>query len=394
MYRSATLSKNHYAYKWVIPTAENLNNRVTVNNLGIKYAGLPAGQEKQDIQLEVMKCFHAYTLKYLNMIIKGTLPALNTKAGKECVAFLKTLIPAGSTMKLNKINLTPICRTLHLAFKQQTTDEIYDALAMCMIRSINKYDPTYTDKIIKICKVIDTKITSYKRKKDPKPEYEFTIEQISNELGYDCTAYIRLLATKGFIQSIKNSKGRVAGYKRKEWPPKKSFFQSGPIAFVYFVPQHFRYYLHEYISKEMTSIECKEGVFQYEHRTIIGSGSGEVIRINDAALPGINGNFTDRNGTQWHADLGLVNHQLDISTMTMDWVKETNDRLFKKLTVKERHILYMVFVKEMTWVDIAAVLDCERATAKKHFVKVMKYLQARAGQNKPDEKIPIDIKVL
>jgi hypothetical protein len=382
LFRSATLSNSHYASKWQVCTTENLNDRVAVNNLGVKYATLSAGYEKQDIQLQIIKCFHAYVLKYMNMITKGTLPALNTKAGKECVAFLKTLIPAGSTMKLNKANLTPICKTLHLAFKQLTTDEIYDILSMCLIRAINKYDPEYTDKIIKICKAINETITANNRKRTvPRQEYEFTIEQISTKLGYDCTPYIRLLATKGFIQSIKNTKGRVAGYKRKEWPPKKTFFESGPIAFVYFVPQHFRYYLHEHISKEMSSVEAKEGVFQYEHRTI-GSGNSETVSINDAALPGINGNFTDRNGTSWHADLSLAKLQFDVSTMDMAWVKETDDKLFRKLTVNERHILYMVFVQEMTWVDIAAVLDIERATAKKHFVKVMQYLRAKVG--KPD----------
>lgn len=345
-----------------------------VNQLGVTYAKPESETIKQETQLKIIQCFHGYLMKYLNMIIKGTIPALNTKAGNESVAFLKNLIPAGSKIKLNKANLTPICRTLHLAFKGLTTDEIYDTLVMCLMRAINKYDPTYTDKIIKICKVIDEKST--KKQKQP---FDFDINTISVELGFDCTSSIRLLATKGFISSVKNNKGRVIGYKKKEWPPKKEFFESGPIAFIYFVPQYFRYYLHEYITKEMSTIESKEGVLQYEHRTV-GSGSGEQVVINDTAMPGLEGNYTDRNGTQWHADLGLTNLPLDISEMTMEWVKETNDKLFRKLTVKERHILYMVFVKEMTWVDIAAVLDCERATVKRHYNNVMEYLQARVGK--------------
>jgi FixJ family two-component response regulator len=41
--------------------------------------------------------------------------------------------------------------------------------------------------------------------------------------------------------------------------------------------------------------------------------------------------------------------------------------------------VYMVFVKEMTWVDIAGVLDCERTTVKRHYTNIMKYLQAKAS---------------
>ena len=377
MHRSTNLSAKHFASSWAAPIPGALNDRVMVNNLGLSYSDPKRVTDKEDIQLQIIKCFHGYTMKYLNMIIKGTIPALNTKAGNESVAFLKNLIPAGTKIKLSKASLTPICKTLHLAFKGLTTDEIYDILVMCLIRAINKYDPSYTDKIIKICKVIDAKST-----KKSKLPYDFDISSVTVELGFDCTSSIRLLATKGFISSVKNSKGRVIGYKRKDWPPKKEFFESGPIAFVYFVPQYFRYYLHEYISKEMGTVESKEGVLQYEHRTVGPGGtigSSENICINDVALPGIEGNFTDRNGIKWHADVDLLNLPLDISSLTMDWVKETNDKLFRKLTVKERHILYMVFVKEMTWVDIAGVLDCERTTVKRHYTNIMKYLQAKAA---------------
>jgi hypothetical protein len=373
-FRTAALSSDHYATKWKMPTEENLNDRLTVNALGIKYARLKNGPEKEATLLEIIQCFHGYLIKYLNMIVRGHLPPLKSPAGRDAAHFLKTLVPKGASEHHGRLTLVNVCRTLHLAFKQQTTDDIYDTLVLCMMRAINKYDPYYTDKVQQICGVIDAKCARKRKTALPRPE--FTTDDITGQVGFNCTGALRMLVRKGFLASIAGPKKKVIGYKRAPgWPPPDSFFESGPVGFVYFLPMYFRYYLHEHISGAMGEIESKEHVLQLDHRSFPGDG-GQFA--GELATPHAEGNFTDSDGSTWTADLTLVNLPMDVSEMTLEWVEKTNDKLFRRLTRKERHILYMVFVKEYRWVEIAAVQDCDPVTVKKQFEQIMAYLRGRA----------------
>jgi hypothetical protein len=41
---------------------------------------------------------------------------------------------------------------LHLAFKGQTTEDIYDTMVFCFMKAARQYDPYYADKTRKVCK--------------------------------------------------------------------------------------------------------------------------------------------------------------------------------------------------------------------------------------------------
>ena len=89
---------------------------------------------------------------------------------------------------------------LHLAFKQLTTEEIYDTLVFCFMRAARKYDPFYTDKVEEVCATINVL---------PK---QFTEQHLLDRVGYDCTGILRALVRKGYLASITGKK-KVVGYK-------------------------------------------------------------------------------------------------------------------------------------------------------------------------------------
>ena len=371
MSRTTNLSSKHYASKWKIPAEGELNDRETVNKLAIAYATSPDGPEREEKCLAIVQCFHGYIMKYLNMIVRGHLPSLKTPAGKEASKMLSTLVPRGK--KATRETLGQACRTLHLAFKQMSADDVYDTLVICIMRAIRKYDPYYTIKVKEVCELIDANY----RKRGRGAEPVIAEPDISRALGFDSLSYIRLLVRRGHLESVAGPKKKVVGYRRtKTWPPEPEFFESGPVGFVYFLPMYFRYYLHEFISSSMSAIEAKEGMLQLDHwnSADVDSGSG----FGDRGTPHAEGNITDSHGSTWAADITLMTMSLDISTMSLEWVQETKDKLFRKLTVQERYLLYLIFVKEMKWVEIAAILDLDITTAKKMFEQVMIYLKARA----------------
>jgi hypothetical protein len=83
MFRSTLLAPSHYAGKWIIPDEDQRNDLKAVNSLGYKYATAPDSPEKEAMLLEVMECFHSYLMKYLCMIVRGTIPPAHTRAGKD-----------------------------------------------------------------------------------------------------------------------------------------------------------------------------------------------------------------------------------------------------------------------------------------------------------------------
>ncbi len=111
------------------------------------------------------------------------------------------------------------CKSLHLAFKNQTTEDIYDTLVFCFVKAARRYDPYYADKIKQVCEVV---------RELPK---QFTIEQLEARVGFDCTGILRYLVCKDLLVSV------VVGYELgSKWSAPVSFFESGPIGFAYVNP--------------------------------------------------------------------------------------------------------------------------------------------------------------
>jgi hypothetical protein len=375
MFRSANLSSEHFASKWAIPTKEDFHGYEDTNILGTKYANLPDGEEKQELMLELTKCFHGYLMKYLNMIVRGHLPSINSSTGIEAIKFLNLLSSSGSKSTKSSSAYGEICRTLHLAFKQCTTDDIYDSLLMCLMRAVKKYDPNYVEKLRKICDVIDIRCKGKHRRIGIVPE--FTAQDIASKVHTDVNSYLRKLVKRGHLKSIADSKKRVIGYRRdpKNWPPPPVLFKNGPVGFTYAVQTYFRFYLHEYITRQMRSIEAKEGMLQLDHRSV---GDTSWSSIGDPGTPHSEGAFVDQDGQHWAADTTLMHLPLDISVMNEEWVSSANDRLFRNLDKSERNMLYLIYVKEYSISQIAEIMDLDPKTVRSKRDEIMAYLRGHA----------------
>ena len=298
MYRSTVLKPSHYAGQWMIPEKDQHNDLRAVNILGYAYATAPDGPEKEAKLLQVLELFHGYMMKYLCMIIRGTVPPVNTYAGRDSKELLRTLAPRGA--EPSKALTDYVCKTLHLAFKQQTTEEIYDTLVFCFMKAARKYDPYYADKTRKVCEVISEL-----------PAREISRELLENRIDFDCIGILRSLVSKGFLTSHVVKK-KVMGYTRgPKWPAPASYFQSGPIGFVYMLQIWFRYYFKEHISEQMLELETNDGVLQLNDAgtssSVVGSnntqdgGHGEVIQ------PHAEGNCLNATGTfRFMADRDLM----------------------------------------------------------------------------------------
>jgi hypothetical protein len=199
MYRSTFLAPSHYAGKWIIPDEDQRNKLVAVNKLGYAYAIAPDSADKEAKLLKVMELFHGYLMKYLCMIVRGTVPPANSRAGKDAIELLRTLAVRGQ--KPSKALTDATCKTLHLAFKQQTTEDIYDTLVFCFMKAARQYDPFYADKTKEVCEVISGF-----------PKKPFTVEQLEDRVDFDCIGILRALVRKGFLASITDKK-KVVAYK-------------------------------------------------------------------------------------------------------------------------------------------------------------------------------------
>lgn len=373
MFRSANLSSEHFASHWPVPTKDEFKSYEDTNVIGTRYANLEDGPAKEELMLELTQCFHGYLMKYLNMIVRGHLPPINSSAGMEGIKFLNLLSSSGQDKSSKAYG--EICRTLHLAFKQCTTDDIYDSLLMCLMRAVQKYDPRYVEKLSKVCDLIDKKCKGKYKKEAATPE--FSAKDISVKMGIDVNSYLRKLVKRGYLRSISDNKKKVIGYRRevKGWPPPPVLFKNGPVGFTYAVQTYFRFYLHEYITHQMRSIESKEGMLQLDHRSV-GDTSWESI--GDIGIPNSDGAFIDSDGQHWSADTRLMSLPLDVSVMNEKWVANTEDKLFKQLEKSERNILYLIYVKEYSIAQIASIMGIDPKTVRFKRDEIMSYLRGHA----------------
>jgi hypothetical protein len=369
VYRSTSLCPSHYAGKWLIPSDEQLNDLSEVNQLGLEYAKMEDCPEKEDKLLKIIEMFHGYLMKYLTMIVRGTLPPLNSSGGKEAKTMLTLLIDRETPV--NKDTLNAACKMLHLSFKGATTEEIYDTLVACFIRAARKYDPYYTDKMESVCGVINGL------------GKQFSKEQLNARMGFDCSGLLRVLVRKGYVASIEGKRKAIIGYTRAgTWPPPKEFFQSGPIGFVYVLSRWFRWYVREYIVDKRNELESQEGVLQLDHCRPNYARLGEqaypdTYNVQEFGLPHVDGNIMTIYGNRVMADTTLIALPLDLHQMNLEWVASTDDKLFRKLSRRERLLLYLVYVEEKTWKQIGKTLDCDVATVHRRLEEVLKYLVMR-----------------
>lgn len=364
MSNSIHLEYSHYAAKWTLPKEGEFNDLQVVNQLGINYAQAKDGLDKEAKLLEIVKCFHGYVFKYTDLIVRGHLPLHNYNADTR--RFLKYFLPADATS--DRSSFAKAAKHLHLAFPQQSPTDVYDILNTLLLRCVKKYDPIYVDKVRIVVKIIGKLL---KKKL-------FTINDITSKVKFDPTGSIRLLARKGYIKAIRGSNKKLIGYKiTSSWPPSKEFLNSGPIGFVYFVQTWFRYYLQEHIDEQMKTLEARawDKMLQLEHRS---DGESEDS-FTSQDTPNNSGEITDAEGHSWSADLGLIKQSLDIPNITPAWVQGTTDSLFSKMTLKERQLIYLYYVAEAPWKQIAENLEMSINQVQKIHNEILVFLKGKFG---------------
>ena len=367
MSNNVTLDNTHYAAKWPLPKDSEFNDLQIVNQAGIDYALMHDSPEKEDKLLELVKCFHGYVYKYTDLIVAGHLPQQHYFNG-DTRRFLKYFLPASEpldTQEQAKSAFARVAKHLHLAFPQHTATDVYDVLNTLLLRCIKKYDPSYVDKIKEIVKLIG----------QLKKNKHITLDQIQKRVKYDPTGSVRLLARKGYIHAVRGPGKKLIGYQvTKEWPPSKEFLSSGPIGFVYFVQTWFRYYLQEHIDEQMKTLEARawEKMLQLEHRT---AGGEDMDFTGD--VPHADGDLTDSGGHSWAADMSMVTKCLDLSAITPAWVEGTTDPLFANMTYRERHLIYLYYVQEMPWKQIAETMKLSIPQVQRIHNEILQFLKSK-----------------
>lgn len=368
MRRSFTLSRRHYASGWQVLDVDDRNSVAAVNEIAYEFATTKDLNRREELQLKLLECFHSYILKYLNMIIYGQLPMLNAPQGKDARGFLKLLLSKADTVE----DLRAACKTLHLAFKDhEDTDQVYDTLAFLFMKVCAHYDPLYPKKTEEVCKYIEGKPANEVNK----------VADISDAVGFNCVGCIRILVRGGYLEAVQGPKKILSGYKKStNWPVPTKYFQITSMGFVGFAQRFFRWYLRNYILDKMKEVESTADVMQLDYiSSDNGIQSSDEIQLKEA-VPHIDGQVVSDSGMKWSADVELMNRwkSLDVSKMNEDWVQSTEDFLFKKLSKEERYILQLVYVKELNWVEIGSILQCDPELAHNKFKAIMVYLKGRS----------------
>lgn len=367
MTKSIHLDSFHYASKWPLPKEGEFNDLKVVNQLGFDYANMADGPAKEEKLLELVRCFHGYVFKYADLIVRGHLPAHNYNSDTR--KFLNYFLPKGSVK--DQEAFSKAARHLHLAFPQQSASDIYDTLTLLLLRCIKRYDPHYVAKMQKIVKIIDAK------KKKKKRKNPWSIESISRKIDFDPIGALKNLARKGHIKAVRGANKKLIGYQvTSSWPPNKAFLSAEPIGITYVVQLWFRYYLQDHIHEQMKTLEARawDKMLQLEHRIESSPESG--ISSNQD-MPSAAGDLVDTAGNSWAADMSLVRKQLDISQITPSWVQGTTDQLFTNMTIRERHLIYLYYVEDMPWKQIASTMGMTMNQVQKIHTDIIDYLQSK-----------------
>lgn len=96
LFRSTLLDTAHYAGRWAIPTEDQRDELAEINQRGHTYALAMDSAAKEALLLTLLEAFHGYLMKYLCMVLRGTIPPENSHAGKDAKEFLRQMAPKGS----------------------------------------------------------------------------------------------------------------------------------------------------------------------------------------------------------------------------------------------------------------------------------------------------------
>jgi hypothetical protein len=140
-----------------------------------------------------------------------------------------------------------------------------------------------------------------------------------------------------------------------QWAEGLPVYTTGLVGLAFFLQRQFRYHLRQHIFEQMRQLEAQPDVLQLEHRsfTVDDDESFHSTILGSAALPHTQGGLSVK-GQNWAADRELEKRSFDLPTMDLEWVRHTDDKLFRTMSRLQRHLLYLVYVRELNWKETTA----------------------------------------
>ena len=169
---------------------------------------------------------------------------------------------------------------------------------------------------------------------------------------------MRVLCRRGFPETAPDQPDAVRHYRRTAtWPPPAAYLSSGAIGFAYYLQMWFRYYLQQHIESAMSELEVHEGTYSLDFHHHVEDRGDDGHSANPLGSP------VDRDG-KWWASQGNASGAAksgfggcDLSQMTLEWVAHTEDPISSDLSRQDRYLLYLVFVRNYKWAQIADALQ-------------------------------------
>lgn len=138
---------------------------------------------------------------------------------------------------------------------------------------------------------------------------------------------------------------KVVGFARTaQWAEGLPVYTTEHMGLVHFLQRQFRYHLRQYIFEQMRQLEAQPDVLQLEHRAFAGDDDESFYStfLGSAALPHAQGGLSAK-GLTWAADRELEKRSFDLPVMDLEWVRHTEDKLFRNMSRFQRHLLYLVY---------------------------------------------------
>lgn len=182
MFRRSSLSASHYAGNWAIPDESQRIDLAVTNQIALAYGIEADGPAKEALLLHLLQNFHGYSMKYLVMVVRGTLPHLNSPVGREAKEFLRMLAPKGSEFDLEQFARCCIWHLSSRLRKRFTTRLVF-------FRAVRKFDPRHTETVRVVCEGIDA-------------EKDIDAEELAARVGFDCAGILRALVRNKLLTSV------------------------------------------------------------------------------------------------------------------------------------------------------------------------------------------------
>jgi len=360
--RNPILPHDHYACSW---TETTFSSNSEITDLGVRYFSEKDPAKKEEILLELLRRFHPYLMKYLCMITLGKVPNADFRPDGDSVRFLRNYMRRGE--KPTPANLARACKYLHLAFKGMSEEDVYSVLVSLFIQSIAKWDPHYANKVSEVVEAIRTK------KLDKKEAFDAV--SVGRSLGYDPARYLERLCRYGYLERVQGPGGAQRFRVSHLWPPGPEFLNSGPIGLTYLATKCFRYMLHRWINARMQEIEAKQNVFQMEHRKL-ESGRTADRNGGEVMIPSSLGTPVPGGSRKWHIDTSLMEMQMDLPAINLQWVLDPRSDLFCEISERDRFLLYLKFALERSWASMEQVTSISANEFSKVFQKALLVLRS------------------